>query len=84
MQSFKPIFAYLAVIISALSLIGSSVVASPLVTTDLESRKASAVQAAPHFVTYTDQWISGENGPPNVSAVKVLGHILFRELSTHI
>ncbi|KAF9240657.1 glycoside hydrolase family 18 protein [Melanogaster broomeanus] len=26
--------------------------------------------AAPHFVIYSDKWISGENGPPNVTDVK--------------
>ncbi|KIJ65610.1 glycoside hydrolase family 18 protein [Hydnomerulius pinastri MD-312] len=26
--------------------------------------------AAPHFVIYSDQWVSGENGPPAVSAIQ--------------
>ncbi|KAI0034112.1 glycoside hydrolase family 18 protein [Vararia minispora EC-137] len=37
---------------------------------DLVERKTAAVQAAPHWVTYTDRWISGENGPPAASALK--------------
>lgn len=27
--------------------------------------------AAPHFVIYSDKWVSGENGPPAVSDITV-------------
>lgn len=30
-----------------------------------------ATPAAPHFVIYSDKWVSGENGPPPVSDVTV-------------
>jgi hypothetical protein len=30
-----------------------------------------ATPAAPHFVIYSDEWVSGENGPPPVSDVTV-------------
>ncbi|KZV61339.1 glycoside hydrolase family 18 protein [Peniophora sp. CONT] len=43
--------------------------AAPL-TTELASRKAAATPAAPHWVVYTDRWISGETGPPDVSLLK--------------
>ena len=42
--------------------------------TDIESRakhSADATPAAPHFVVYSDEWVSGENGPPDVSVVNV-------------
>ncbi|THH07633.1 hypothetical protein EW145_g3238 [Phellinidium pouzarii] len=28
-----------------------------------------ATPAAPHFVVYSDEWVSGENGPPDVSEI---------------
>ncbi|KAH8112366.1 glycoside hydrolase family 18 protein [Phellopilus nigrolimitatus] len=28
-----------------------------------------ATPAAPHFVVYSDEWVSGENGPPNVTDI---------------
>jgi hypothetical protein len=33
--------------------------------------ETSATPVAPHWVIYGDQWVSGENGPPDPSAVKV-------------
>lgn len=30
---------------------------------------ARATPAAPHFVLYSDQWVSGENGPPDASVI---------------
>ena len=33
-----------------------------------------ATPAAPHFVIYSDEWVSGENGPPSVSEVQVRIH----------
>ena len=32
---------------------------------------ARATPAAPHFVLYSDQWVSGENGPPDASVISV-------------
>ena len=32
---------------------------------------ARATPAAPHFVIYSDKWVSGEDGPPPVSNVTV-------------
>lgn len=32
--------------------------------------ETSATPAAPHWVIYSDQWVGGENGPPDPSAVK--------------
>lgn len=40
-------------------------------TTDVGIRSAATVPAAPRFVLYTDAWISGENGPPDPSAITV-------------
>ncbi|OJA17086.1 hypothetical protein AZE42_13939, partial [Rhizopogon vesiculosus] len=33
------------------------------------SLSARATPAAPHFVIYSDEWVSGEDGPPAVSDV---------------
>lgn len=33
--------------------------------------ETSATPVAPHWVIYHDQWVSGEDGPPDPSAVKV-------------
>ena len=30
-----------------------------------------ATPAPPHFVAYSDKWVSGETGPPNVTAITV-------------
>lgn len=30
---------------------------------------ARDVPAAPHFVIYSDKWVSGENGPPALSEI---------------
>ena len=30
---------------------------------------ARATPAAPHFVVYSDEWVSGETGPPSVSSI---------------
>ena len=39
---------------------------------DHEAREilARATPAAPHFVVYSDEWVSGETGPPSVSSIK--------------
>ena len=62
-----------ATLVAAACLFGSSS-AAPTGAADLAARKsnaAAAVQDAPHFVVYTDAWISGETGPPDVSQLKV-------------
>lgn len=40
---------------------------------DNEARSilARATPAAPHFVVYSDKWVSGENGPPDPSQIDV-------------
>ncbi|TFY60414.1 hypothetical protein EVG20_g7425 [Dentipellis fragilis] len=69
MVSFKSTFARLAAAVTVVShLVGN--VASVPVGEDLAIRKASATPAAPHFVAYSDEWISGENGPPATSSIK--------------
>ncbi|KAI0029952.1 glycoside hydrolase family 18 protein [Vararia minispora EC-137] len=68
MLSFRNTFARILAAISVASFCAHSTVAAPV--TDLVERKTNAVQAAPHWVTYTDRWISGETGPPAVSALK--------------
>jgi hypothetical protein len=39
--------------------------------------------AAPHFVIYSDKWISGENGPPAVTAIQVCCSLLSLPRLTH-
>ncbi|KAA1470315.1 glycoside hydrolase family 18 protein [Dentipellis sp. KUC8613] len=69
MVSFKSTFARLAAAVTVVShLVGN--VASVPVGEELAIRKASATPAAPHFVAYSDEWISGENGPPATSSIK--------------
>ncbi|EMD33176.1 glycoside hydrolase family 18 protein [Gelatoporia subvermispora B] len=51
----------------------SIVLAVPLPNTASQEPTQTAnrtVPAAPHFVVYGDEWISGENGPPDVSEIK--------------
>lgn len=43
------------------------VLSMPLMDTALSAR---STPAAPHFVIYSDKWISGETGPPAVSSIK--------------
>ncbi|VDC05090.1 unnamed protein product [Peniophora sp. CBMAI 1063] len=55
------------------ALVLALVVGAAPASQDLEERKsdsASVVPSAPRFVIYSDQWVSGENGPPAASAVK--------------
>jgi hypothetical protein len=40
-------------------------------TVDAGLEKRAKAQAAPHWVAYWDQWVSGENGPPATSLLKV-------------
>lgn len=73
-------FSRLAAIISALTLV-SNVACSPvdvsaiagLDTTarDILERSTQVSTTAPHFVVYSDEWISGLTGPPPVAEVKV-------------
>ncbi|KAF9223993.1 glycoside hydrolase family 18 protein [Gyrodon lividus] len=44
----------------------SGVTSLPFATQGLATR---ATPTAPHFVIYSDKWVSGENGPPNVTDV---------------
>jgi hypothetical protein len=69
MVSFKFILMRILTVISAAPLFVDSTAAAP--ATDLVERNVDAVQAAPHWVTYTDRWITGENGPPAVSSLSV-------------
>lgn len=65
-------FSSIATLFSALSFI-SSVTSAPIVELDHSARDilARATPAAPHFVVYSDEWVSGENGPPATSAINV-------------
>jgi len=47
--------------------------ASPLVDPHdhAGSLASRATQAAPHWVIYSDKWVSGENGPPAVNEITV-------------
>jgi len=69
MLNFTSSFLRLAAAVTVLAFL---VGAAPSCT--LEKRKsesaANLVPAAPRFVVYSDQWVSGENGPPDVSVVK--------------
>ncbi|KAH8109504.1 glycoside hydrolase family 18 protein [Phellopilus nigrolimitatus] len=49
----------------------SSVFSLPVegLSSSAQSIFTRATPAAPHFVVYSDQWVSGENGPPAVSAI---------------
>ncbi|KAH7909554.1 glycoside hydrolase family 18 protein [Hygrophoropsis aurantiaca] len=65
MVSFR--LSQLATLITALaSLRGAASV--PLAATSKSLAKRTT-PAAPRFVIYSDQWVSGENGPPNVTEV---------------
>ena len=37
----------------------------------VELETSATLPVAPHWVIYSDQWVSGETGPPDPSAVKV-------------
>ncbi|KAG1740045.1 glycoside hydrolase family 18 protein [Suillus lakei] len=55
----------LSSLVSVFAAIGG-VLSMPLVDTALSAR---ATPAAPHFVIYSDKWVSGETGPPAVSNI---------------
>jgi hypothetical protein len=57
----------LSSLLSIFAVIGS-VLSMPLMDMALSAR---TTPAAPHFVIYSDKWISGETGPPAVSSIKV-------------
>ncbi|KAI0065522.1 glycoside hydrolase [Artomyces pyxidatus] len=69
MVSFKASFARLVAVVSVVSHLVGNAVSVPLAE-DLSERAVDATPAAPHWVAYTDEWISGENGPPATSSVK--------------
>ncbi|KAF8577414.1 glycoside hydrolase family 18 protein [Ramaria rubella] len=47
------------------------VLASPLnLNGTLVTRKPQATPSPPYFVAYSDQWVSGENGPPATSVIQ--------------
>ena len=48
-------------IVTAAVLFTAAAFAVPLTSRD--------VPAAPHFVVYSDKWVSGETGPPALSAI---------------
>ncbi len=72
---FTPSLSSVFVLLSALfsACVVSSVPVESDDGLDLEARNilARAAPAAPHFVVYSDEWVSGENGPPAVSQVQV-------------
>lgn len=53
--------------LSVLAAIGG-VLSAPLMGTALSAR---TTPAAPHFVIYSDEWVSGETGPPAISEITV-------------
>ncbi|KAI0047160.1 glycoside hydrolase family 18 protein [Auriscalpium vulgare] len=67
MVSLKASFTRLAAVVSVISFLAGSVASAPV--EELEVRKAAATPAAPHWVAYSDEWISGENGPPSTSSI---------------
>ncbi|KAG1746540.1 glycoside hydrolase family 18 protein [Suillus paluster] len=55
----------LSSLLSVFAAIGGVLSMSPMDTT----LSARATPAAPHFVIYSDKWVTGENGPPAVSNI---------------
>ncbi|KAG0709372.1 glycoside hydrolase family 18 protein [Suillus ampliporus] len=55
----------LSSLVSVFAAIGGVLSVSSMDTT----LSARATPAAPHFVIYSDEWVSGENGPPAVSEI---------------
>lgn len=61
--------------LSALACVGSVLaVPAPTPLLDVQTREVTrrSTPAAPHFVVYSDKWVSGENGPPDPSEIEVL------------
>ena len=77
MVAFQKSFAVLSGLISLLLVSASPVVTDSGLTgraldfVSAAKNVQSATPAAPHFVVYSDAWVSGENGPPAVSAISV-------------
>ncbi|PPQ96282.1 hypothetical protein CVT26_005669 [Gymnopilus dilepis] len=75
MVAFQKSFAVLSGLISLLVVSASPVVTDSGLTgraldfVSAAKNVQSATPAAPHFVVYSDAWVSGENGPPAVSAI---------------
>ena len=61
------VFKYLSALFSAVVLIGG-VTALPTSNSNSLAKRAT-VPAAPRFVIYSDKWVSGETGPPNVTDI---------------
>jgi hypothetical protein len=57
----------LSSLLSVFAAIGG-VLSMPLMDTALSAR---ATPAVPHFVIYSDKWVSGETGPPAISEITV-------------
>lgn len=53
------------------SLLFSGTFSLPTPEVGIESRADSTVPSTPHFVIYSDKWVSGETGPPQASTLKV-------------
>jgi hypothetical protein len=63
-------FAELALIFTSLLLFGTN--AKPISTAQETSVVAKrSVPSPPHWVIYSDEWFSGETGPPTVSQIAV-------------
>lgn len=77
---FSKALTSLVLLLSAFSII-SPVLSVPIEKAELDgsARKfltRRATPAAPHFVVYSDAWVSGENGPPAPSEINVCLHIM--------
>jgi len=49
----------------------SNLTSSTNIAKELFSNNVKAVSAAPHFVIYSDKFVSGEAGPPPISQIQV-------------
>ena len=69
---------WLSVLASALLFRG--VLSAPMgEAANLETRSVEKrAPAAPHFVLYTDAWVSGETGPPSPSVIEVSGCLRYQ------
>ncbi|KAI0272598.1 glycoside hydrolase family 18 protein [Gloeopeniophorella convolvens] len=76
MVAFTASFARLLTVVAAVSHFVGHVASvpveasAPVVDATVVERAADATPAAPHWVAYSDEWISGENGPPSTSSIK--------------
>ncbi|KAG1776462.1 glycoside hydrolase family 18 protein [Suillus placidus] len=67
-SSSSPWFIMVSVLSSLVSVFAAicGVLSMPFMNTTTSAR---ATPAAPHFVIYSDKWVSGEIGPPDVSSI---------------